>query len=114
MKGCEVLQNRRIGSNFKSSIHKSNLTPWATTTEENQYIYFTNAEGDIENISSIWIETPENQDLYVRICPSDYCMYIPEEDMRAAQKDAIGFCNMLQIMGPAGLKYRIYIQLDGI
>ena len=88
-------------SGFMSSIKHDNLTPWYVTQGEDEIIEF----GDdvrVRNINALTIEASES-DLYIRILPSDYCLYIPANQGRTFDLQRI---NRVQVMGSAGQEIR--------
>lgn len=86
---------------FISSIKYDNLTPWYTTTQENEVIQFK--EGDVQrNLNALTIEA-NTTDLYIRIMPTDYCLYVPANQARTFDLQEI---KSIQVMGVAGQKLR--------
>ena len=70
-----------LHSGFISSIHKDNLTPWYSLTEENQIIEFKETDGTQRYLNDLLIEA-NTTPLYIRILPSDYILYVPAGESR--------------------------------
>ena len=88
-------------SGFISSIKYDNLNPWHTTTKEDEVIEFGD-DDRVRNINALTIEASES-DLYIRVLPSDYCLYIPANQGRTFDLQRV---NKVQVMGFAGQEIR--------
>lgn len=88
-------------SGFMSSIKHDNLTPWYVTQGEDEVIEFYE-NGGTRNVNALTIEAG-NSDLYIRMLPSDYCLYIPANEGRTFDFQRV---NKIQIMGVAGQEIR--------
>jgi hypothetical protein len=88
-------------SGFTSSIKYDALTPWVTTTALNQVINFTD-NGQQRQLNSLMIEA-EATPLYIRILPSDYCVYVPANTSIAYDFTKI---ESIQVMNAIGTKLR--------
>ena len=91
---------------FISSIKFDNLNPWYTTIENNQIIEFKDASGDKKQLNSLYIEA-ENTPLFIRILPSDYCIYSPANSSQGLNSQRI---ESMQVMNILGTKFRWYGQ----
>jgi len=89
-------------SGFISSIKRDNLTPWYTTLQDNEVIEFKESDGKQRYLNALLIQA-ELTDLYIRILPSDYCIYIPAGTAKSYDFEKIG---SIQIMNVAGAKLR--------
>jgi hypothetical protein len=89
-------------SGFISSIKYDNLTPWYTTTSDNQVIEFKETDGQQRHLNSLFIET-EATALYIRILPTDYCLYVPANSSINYDFEDV---KSIQIMNVAGVKLR--------
>lgn len=86
---------------FISSIKYDNLTPWYTTIKENEIIEFK--DGNLQrNLNALTIEA-DTTGLYIRVLPSNYCLYIPENQAKTFNMQEI---KAIQVMGIAGQKIR--------
>jgi len=91
-------------SGFISSIHKSNLVEFYTTTANNQIITFTDTNGNSNHLNSLTIEA-DATDLFIQILPSEYCVCIA-----AGNSTTIDYCNIQQIkvLGNLGQNLKWY------
>jgi hypothetical protein len=89
-------------SGFISSIHKDTLTPWYTTVANNETIEFKEVNGQQRHLNSLFIEA-ENTDLYIRIMPSDYCIFVPANESRSYDFEDV---TSIQVMGNLGQNLR--------
>jgi hypothetical protein len=87
---------------FISSIHIDNRIPWYTTISENEVIEFKETNGQKREVNSLLIEA-ESTDLYIRILPFDYCLYVPANESRTYELAPI---KSIQVMNPLGTKLR--------
>ena len=89
-------------SGFISSIKFDNLTPWYSLLQENETIEFKEADGTQRYLNDLLIEaniTP----LYVRILPSDSCIYVPAGESRNYSYEKI---SSIQVMNAIGTTLR--------
>ena len=86
---------------FMSSIRHDNLTPWYVTQEEDEVIELYE-DGGNRNVNALTIESGEG-DLYIRMLPSDYCLYIPANQGRTFDLQRV---SKVQVMGGAGQEIR--------
>jgi len=87
---------------FISSIKYDSLTPWYTLTSNNEVIAFIDADGNQRQLNSLFIEA-ENTSLFIRILPSDYCIYIPANGSRSIDLQKI---ESIQVMNNLGSNIR--------
>lgn len=78
------------------------LAEWYTTTEDNEVIEFKETDGTQRQLNSLYIEA-EATDLYIRMIPSDYCIFVPANESRNYDFEKI---QSIQIMNLAGTKLR--------
>lgn len=91
-----------LHSGFISSIHKDNLTPWYQTTSNNEIIHFLDSNNEQRHLNSLVIYSKDTP-LYVRMLPSDYCVYIePNSFVEYNLKSTTS----IQIMGNSGQSIR--------
>jgi len=89
-------------SGFISSIKFNNLTPWYSLLQENETIEFKEADGTQRYLNDLLIEaniTP----LYIRILPSDSCIYVPAGESRNYSYEKI---SSIQVMNAIGTTLR--------
>jgi hypothetical protein len=91
-------------SGFLSSIKYDNLSPWYTTTSNNQTIEFKDSNGNQRQLNSLTIFS-DSTPLYIRILPSDYCIYIPPNSFISYDFQRV---EKIQVMGNSGQKIRWY------
>jgi len=93
-----------LHSGFLSSIHKDSLTPWYTTSSENETIIFQDENNVPQNLNSLTIMSNETE-LFIQILPSEYCVYIPVKS--SVNIDA---CNIkkIKVLGSSGQYLRYY------
>jgi hypothetical protein len=89
-------------SGFVSSIKYDNLTPWFITTSKDQIIEFKDSDNQLRHLNSLSIEA-ETTDLYVRIMPSDFCLYIGAGESKRYNFEEV---SSIQIMGNPNQKLR--------
>jgi hypothetical protein len=77
------------------------LTPWITTTSKDEIIEFKEGQST-RQLNSLVLEA-ETTDLYIRLLPSDYCLYIGAGESRRYDLESI---SAIQVMGNAGQKLR--------
>jgi hypothetical protein len=87
---------------FISSITYDNLTPYYTTTTANEVIEFKNKDGKLLHLNSLLIQA-ELTDLYIRILPGDYCLFVEAGSAMSYDFEEI---SSIQVMGAAGQKLR--------
>jgi hypothetical protein len=95
-----------IGNLYHSGILSyckyDDLKEWHTTTGNNEIIEFKESDGQQRHLNSLFIEA-ESTDLYIRILPSDYCIFIPANESRTLDfKDVM----KIQVMNNLGAKLR--------
>jgi hypothetical protein len=95
-------------SGFISSIHKDSLSPWYSTLSNNEEIFFTDISEDNKqrNVNALTIFS-ESTPLYIRILPSEYCVYIEPNSFLEYNFESI---KGIQVMGNSGQKLRWYGQ----
>lgn len=98
--------NHLIHSGFISSIHKDALSPWVTTTKNNEIIEFKESNGQQRYLNALTIFS-EATPLYIRILPSDYCIYLEPNSFVEYNLEKI---EGIQVMGNLGQKIRWYGQ----
>jgi hypothetical protein len=91
-----------IHSGFISSVKYDNLTPWYTTMQANEVITFKDDKGNPISVNSLFIEA-NTTDLYIRILPSDGCLYIPSNDSKSFDLKSV---REIQVMGASGQNIR--------
>ena len=89
-------------SGFISSIKYDNLTPWYTLAEQNEVIEFKEFDGQQRYLNDLLIEA-DTTPLYVRMLPSDYCIYIPAGESRNYSFEKI---SSIQVMNNLGTHIR--------
>ena len=88
-------------SGFVSYCKYDDLKEWYITTEDNEVVEFK--EGIQQRyLNSLFIEA-ENTDLYIRILPGDYCIFIPSSESRNYDFEKI---SSIQVMNVTGTKLR--------
>jgi len=87
---------------FVSSVKFDNLTPFYTTTSENEIIEFKGCDGRDRNINALTIEAGD-KDLYIRIFPTDYCLFVASGQSKSIDFQSI---RAIQVMGASGQKVR--------
>jgi hypothetical protein len=88
-------------SGYFSYCKYNNLQQWFTTTSTNQTIEFYDGD-NLRQLNSLMIES-ETTDLYIRILPSDYILYVPANDVRTYEFTKV---SKIQVMGASGIKFR--------
>lgn len=86
---------------FISYCRYDNLQSFYTTTQSNEIIEFKE-NGIQRQLNSLIIES-ELTDLYVRILPSDYILFVPANDVRTYNLTKI---EKIQVMGNSAQKLR--------
>jgi hypothetical protein len=89
-------------SGFYSSIKYDNLSPWVITTSNNQIIEFREDNGQLRHLNSLTIFS-KDAPLYIRILPSDYCVYIEPNSFLEYNFESI---TAIQVMGNSGQSIR--------
>jgi hypothetical protein len=87
---------------YVSYCKYDDLKEWLTTTENNQIINFLDSDGKSRHLNSLVIEA-ETTNLYIRILPGDYILFIPAGEARHYDFEDI---TSIQIMNLAGAKLR--------
>jgi len=87
---------------FMSSILSTALTPWYTTTDNNELIEFKDANGVLRNVNAVTIWANDS-DLYINVNDSGSCLWIAQ-----GKSLSIDFLLMksIRVMGNAGITLR--------
>lgn len=86
---------------FISSVKYDELNEWYTTTNKNEVIEFK--DGDKQRYLNAMLIEAESTDLYVRILPSDYCLFIPAGSSKSYDYSRV---YAIQVMNDSGAKLR--------
>jgi len=89
-------------SGMLSYCKYDDLKEWYTTTENQEIIPFEETDGTVRQLNSLFLEA-EATDLYIRLLPSDYCIFIPSYESRNFDFKKI---EGIQVMNNLGVKLR--------
>jgi hypothetical protein len=91
-----------LHSGYLSYCKYDDLKEWYTTITDNEIIEFKDLDGQQRHINSLLIEA-ESTDLYIRILPLDYILFIPKYETRSYDLESI---MAIQIMNLSDVKLR--------